>query len=71
MGMTSASIRYREPNRNRLKYLMALRTFLKDMETLIQKKTPSENGSINFDRYSKIFEQVKQKHIGHKGEQAL
>ena len=54
--MTSASIRYMEPNR--LKYVMALRSFLKDMETLIQKKTPSENGSMDFDRYQKIFEQV-------------
>jgi len=50
MGMTSASIRYMKPEG--LAYVMALRSLLKDIDSLVQKK-PSDTRKFDFDKLTK------------------
>ena len=50
MGMTSASIRYMKPEG--FQYVMALRSILRDMESLVKKKA-SETGTLDFNSFKK------------------
>ena len=59
--MTTASIRYwMDPNPNRLKYMMALRDLLRDMEQMVYKKTGimPQRKDFDFDKYLQIINQV-------------
>ena len=59
--MTTASIRYwMDPNPNRLKYMMALRDLLRDMEQMVYKKTGimPQRKDFDFDKYLHIINQV-------------
>jgi len=64
MGMTTASIRYwMDPNPNRLKYMMALRDLLRDMEQMVYKKTGimPQRKDFDFDKYLQIINQEKKR----------